>query len=276
MRALLRLKFATDALEESYARLRELEKVRDDLMKMIVHDLKTPLDVVLATLEMVLDNDFGALTEPQARALGDAEARAEELLALIEDLLEVARIEEHTHHAATASRSRRRRCSRRSSTNGALRFKQEGATATVEVADDAPVFRADKVLLKRVLSQPRAERDDATAGRGARSRSRAEPDASGMLDHRRRRWPRHSERIPGNHFPEVRARARGERAACAKLGVGAHLLPLAVESHGGRIWVKSADGEGSTFYVQMPIVPTETPRAMNRTGEFIAPGAVRA
>ena len=53
VRSLLKLKAATDALEDSYRKLRELEKVRDDLMKMIVHDLKTPLTSVLATLEML-------------------------------------------------------------------------------------------------------------------------------------------------------------------------------------------------------------------------------
>src|SRR6476659_5908616 len=77
VRSLLRLKFATDALDDSYRKLRELEKVRDDLMKMIVHDLKTPLTSVLASLEMVLDGDFGVVSEPQRRALGDAEAKAE-------------------------------------------------------------------------------------------------------------------------------------------------------------------------------------------------------
>src|ERR687894_77649 len=63
VRSLLRLKAATDALEAAFRKLRELEKVRDDLMKMIVHDLKTPLTSVLATLEMVLDSDFGPVTE---------------------------------------------------------------------------------------------------------------------------------------------------------------------------------------------------------------------
>ena len=74
VRSLLRLKGATDALEESYRKLRELEKVRDDLMKMIVHDLKTPLTSVLATLEMVGDGDFGevvARAEAGARRCGD-------------------------------------------------------------------------------------------------------------------------------------------------------------------------------------------------------------
>ena len=47
-----------DALEESFRRLRELERVRDDLMKMIVHDLKTPLTSILATLELLGDGDL--------------------------------------------------------------------------------------------------------------------------------------------------------------------------------------------------------------------------
>src|SRR6202035_368977 len=76
VRSLLKLRAATDALEESFRRLRELTKVRDDLMKMIVHDLKTPLTSVLATLEMMRDGDFGAVSEPQARALSDAEGKA--------------------------------------------------------------------------------------------------------------------------------------------------------------------------------------------------------
>src|SRR5678815_332131 len=88
VRSLLKLKAATDALENSYRKLRELEKVRDDLMKMIVHDLKSPLTSVLATLELLSDGDFGKLTDEQKRAVGDAEGKAEDLLTLIEDILE--------------------------------------------------------------------------------------------------------------------------------------------------------------------------------------------
>src|SRR5512133_1241994 len=65
VRSLLKLKSATDALEQSYRTLRELTKVRDDLMKMIVHDLKTPLTSVLATLEMLREGDYGPMAEGQ-------------------------------------------------------------------------------------------------------------------------------------------------------------------------------------------------------------------
>src|SRR5918997_6164143 len=72
VRSLIKLKAATDALEDSLRKLRELEKVRDDLMKMIVHDLKTPLTSILAALEMMLDGAFGPVGDAQRKALGDA------------------------------------------------------------------------------------------------------------------------------------------------------------------------------------------------------------
>ena len=66
VRSLLKLKATTDSLEDALRKLREVEKMRDDLMKMIVHDLKTPLTSVLATLEMMIDGDFGALQRPSS------------------------------------------------------------------------------------------------------------------------------------------------------------------------------------------------------------------
>ena len=151
IQSLLKLKGATDALEESLKRLRELQKVRDDLMKMIVHDLKAPLTSILATLEMMRDGDFGAFSERQARGLSDAEGKAEDLLALIEDLLEVSRIEARTLTLATEQIAPAALLAE-IVYDWQLRFHQEGATATVDAADDAPVFVADKALIKRVLS----------------------------------------------------------------------------------------------------------------------------
>src|SRR5690349_6223286 len=84
VRSLLKLKAATDALEESLRKQRELQKMRDDLMKMIVHDLKTPLTSVLATMEMLLDGDYGSLVQDQKGALTDAQDKSQELLALID------------------------------------------------------------------------------------------------------------------------------------------------------------------------------------------------
>jgi two-component system sensor histidine kinase/response regulator len=274
VRALLKLKGATDALEESLKRLRELQKVRDDLMKMIVHDLKTPLTSVLATLEMARDGDFGALTERQAKALSDAEGKSEDLLALIEDLLEVARIEEQTitlqpEPIAPAA------LLAEIVYDWGLRFTQEGATAMVDVADDAPVFNADKMLLKRVLSNLVQNALTHTAG-PVKLALAARADANGILFTIADDGPG----IPSEYQEIIFRKFERVRAANApkvrSSGLGLTFCRLAVESHGGRIWVKSAEGEGSTFYVQLPLIPVEQPRAINRTGEFVVPATVRA
>jgi two-component system sensor histidine kinase/response regulator len=269
VQSLLKLKGATDALEESLKRLRELQKVRDDLMKMIVHDLKAPLTSILATLEMMRDGDFGAFTDPQSRALSDAEGKAEDLLGLIEDLLEVARIEERTLPLVPEQIAPAALLSE-IVYDWHLRFQQEGATASVDVADDAPVFTADKALVKRVISNLVQNAVNHSPG-PVTLKLAARADAKGILVTVSDDGPgipaeyqeiifRKFEQVYAQHAPRVRSS-----------GLGLTFCRLAVESHGGRIWVTSTEGEGSTFYVQLPLEPKVAVK-LGRTGEYGVPG----
>ncbi|HET7552437.1 MAG TPA: ATP-binding protein [Gemmatimonadaceae bacterium] len=257
VRSLLRLKFATDALEESYRKLRELEKVRDDLMKMIVHDLKTPLTSVLASLEMALDGDFGVVSEGLRRALGDAEAKAEDLLALIEDLLEVARIEETALEldlqplapaALIAELVEEWR----------VRFQQEEAEVSTDVSDDCPVFKADKGLVKRVFSNL-IQNAITHAGSGVKialsARAHEDADGFGVMFTVSDNGPgippeyhevifRKFERVKNPQLPRAR-----------NSGLGLAFCKLVVEAHGGRIWVQSNEGRGSHFHLTLPTEP---------------------
>ncbi len=254
VRSLLKLKAATDALEESLRKQKELEKVRDDLMKMIVHDLKSPLTSIIGAMEMLMDGDFGALAPDQRSALGDAETRAEDLLALIEDLLEVARLEETRlvlHLAPTAP--------------GALltevrhewdvRAQQEGATVTIEVADDAPVIEADQALMRRVFgnlvqnSLTHSARA-VTITLGARRENEGTlftvaDDGVGIPAEYHDIIFRKFEQVKTQHIPRVRSS-----------GLGLAFCKLVVEAHGGRIWVKSGgDMVGSAFHFWLPVRP---------------------
>ncbi|GDX87380.1 hybrid sensor histidine kinase/response regulator [Gemmatimonadota bacterium] len=265
VQSLLKLKGATDALEESLKRLRELQKVRDDLMKMIVHDLKAPLTSILATLEMMRDGDFGAFTEPQSRGLSDAEGKAEDLLGLIEDLLEVSRIEERTLALAPEQIAPAALLSE-IVYDWQLRFQQEGATASVDVADDAPVISADKALIKRVLSNLVQNAVNHSPGPVTIALA-ARRHEGGILFTVTDNGPgipvdyqeiifRKFEQVRAQHAPRVRSS-----------GLGLTFCRLAVESHGGRIWVTSTEGEGSTFFIQLPPEPVEPPRP---TGRYIS------
>jgi two-component system sensor histidine kinase/response regulator len=254
VRSLLKLKAATDALEESARKLKELEKLRDDLMKMIVHDLKSPLTSVLATMEMLMDGDFGQLSPQQRSAMGDAEGKAEDLLALIEDLLEVRRIEET---ALTLNLT--------PIAPGALltetvhewqhRFQQDKATARIEAADDAPVFNADRPLIKRVLGNLIQNSLTHSANAVTLTLS-VRKEGDGVLFTVTDTGPgippeyheiifRKFEQVRTPHVPRVRSS-----------GLGLAFCKLVVESHGGRIWVRSGgEGQGSAFHFSLPVDP---------------------
>jgi two-component system sensor histidine kinase/response regulator len=254
VRSLLKLKAATDALEESLRKLKELEKVRDDLMKMIVHDLKSPLTSIIGAMEMLIDGDFGTLTPEQRGALGDAELRAEDLLALIEDLLEVARLEE-TQMALNLSPTAPGALLIEVRHEWEVRAIQEGAKIGVEVADDAPIIQADQALVKRVFgnllqnSLTHSARA-VTVSLGARKENdgtlfTVADDGVGIPVEYHDIIFRKFEQVKTLHIPRVRSS-----------GLGLAFCKLVVEAHGGRIWVKSGgDMVGSAFHFWLPEHP---------------------
>jgi signal transduction histidine kinase len=257
VRSLLKLKAATDSLEDTLRKLREVEKMRDDLMKMIVHDLKTPLTSVLATMEMLIDGDFGALSAEQRKALADVEGKAEDLLALIGDLLEVSRIEEATmtldlQPIAPAA------LLNEVVHEWSIRFQQENAIATVDVADDAPVFEADRALLKRVLGNL-VQNSLTHSAHAVTLTLSARGEDGGILFTVADNGPG----IPAEYH-EVIFR-KFERVKNPNVlrprssGLGLAFCKLVVDAHGGRIWVQSAgEGKGSAFHFTLPMKPAHS------------------
>ena len=249
VRSLLKLKAATDALEASYLRLRNLEKLRDDLMKMIVHDLKTPLTSVLATLEMLDDGDFGAVTDAQRQAIGDCRGRADELLRLIEDLLEVARLEETTLQIDRAPLAPAQFL-REVIEEWALRFRQAGASATIDVAPGTPTIEADRSLLQRVVANL-LQNAIAHSNTAVTLRLSARPHDEGVLFTVADNGPG----IPPEYHDVIfrkfeRVRTPGLAHGS---GLGLAFCKLAIEAHGGRIWVQSRVGEGAHFHFTIPV-----------------------
>ena len=261
VRSLLRLKTAMDALEETSRKMRELEKLRDDLMKMIVHDLKSPLTSVLATLEMLLDADFGPIGDAQRRALMDAEGKSEDLLTLIEDLLEIRRIEETSitlKPEPIAPAALLNEVTHEWNT----RLRQDGAEATVDVGEDAPVFEADKALLRRVFGNlvqnaithsSHAVKIQLSARReGDHVLFTVADNGPGVPSEYREVIFRKFEQVHAPNTPQMRGS-----------GLGLAFCKLVVGAHGGRIWVQSPEnGQGSAFHFTMPLTQ---PLAASRT-----------
>jgi len=174
---------------------------------------------------------------------------------LIGDLLEVSRLEEATisldlQPIAPAA------LLNEIVHESAIRFQQEHAIATIDVADDAPVFEADKHLLKRVLGNlvQNALTHSATAVTLHLNARRNGTDSilftvadngPGIPQEYHEVIFRKFERAKSPNMPRTRSS-----------GLGLAFCKLVVDAHGGRIWVQSAgEGKGSAFHFSLPTKP---------------------
>jgi two-component system, sensor histidine kinase and response regulator len=253
VRALLRLKTAMDALDESGRRMRELEKVRDDLMKMIVHDLKTPLTTVLATLEILADGDLGPVTGEQAGAIVDMRARGDELLRLIDDLLQVWRIEATSLQLALEEIVPATFVEELMK-EWEYRFRQEKADVSLDIAVDAKPLRGDRGLLRRVFGNL-FQNALTHSGSPVELRVSVREDRRGVLftvADSGTGIPREYQEVIFRKFHRI---PRPNDSHVRGSGLGLAFCRIAVEAHGGRIWVQSEEGEGAAFHVLLPHNP---------------------
>ncbi len=250
VRSLLKLKGATDALEESLRRLREMQRERDDLTRMVVHDLKTPLTSMLATLEMLRDGDFGPLADRAARALSDVEGKAEDLLGLIHNLLDVTRAEQKPLVLAPEPIAPAAFLAELQY-DWALRFRQEQTATAIEVADDAPVFSADKALLKRVFSNL-IQNAITHSPMPVRLTLAARRDGTGILFTVADDGPGIPAEYQETIFAQFTQLSVPNAPRVFSSGLGLAFCRVAMESHGGRISVRS-EGQGSTFSLWLPV-----------------------
>jgi signal transduction histidine kinase len=84
-------------LLEDVTRFRLLDQIKNDLVATASHELKTPLTSVRLALHLLLEEAVGPLTSKQAELLLDARENAERLLAMVNNLLDLARLEQGRH-----------------------------------------------------------------------------------------------------------------------------------------------------------------------------------
>ncbi|MGH7633691.1 MAG: sensor histidine kinase, partial [Gemmatimonadaceae bacterium] len=136
-----------------------------------------------------------------------------------------------------------------------VRFEQERALVSLEVAADAPLIRADRRLLRRVFANLLQNALVHTTRGVAIGLSARRDLAAGVVfavsDSGPGIPPEYQEVIFRKFERVQRADARGGRSS----GLGLAFCKLAVEAHGGRIWVQSTVGRGSQFFVMLPERP---------------------
>jgi signal transduction histidine kinase len=247
----LALRFTTE-LQGSYKRLQELEKLRDDLTHMIIHDLRTPLTSVITGMQSM--EILGDLNPDQQETMGIALDGGETLLGMINDLLDVEKLESGTmqleYSALVAEALIASALAQVSSLAESKRL-----ILLSQAAPGLPNFQGDAGKLTRTLVNLVGNAIKFTPSGGTitiEARLGVEADAIvfAVTDTGEGIPPESFERI-FEKFGQVENRKAGRMMST---GLGLTFCKLAVEAHGGHIAVESTPGQGATFCYSIPLV----------------------
>jgi two-component system phosphate regulon sensor histidine kinase PhoR len=233
-------------LLQDLTRVRELETVRRDFVANVSHELRTPLATLKALVETLQE---GALEDPQAarRFLERMEGEVDRLDRLVGELLELARIESgraplEMAHVAVADIVR--------PPVEDLRplAERSGLSLEVRLDPDLPPVLADVDRMRRVVANlvHNAIQFTPSGGVTVRAEQVGEEVIISVRDTGVGIAPEDLSRIFERFY-----KPRGSRSGGAGLGLA--IARHIVLAHGGRIWAESTEGQGSTFYVALPV-----------------------
>ena len=245
------LRLRARQLREDYRRLQELEALRDDLTHMIVHDLRTPLTSLISGMQAV--RLLGEMNAPQRECFEIAVGGGHTLLGMINDLLDISKMEygalalasEEVALADLTGRAARQVLSLAGQDRKEVRW---------ECPSVLPLLVADGGKLERVLVNLIGNALKFSPDGGCVTVS-IRPDAEERhlvfsVADRGIGIPEEAFIRIFEKFGQVEVGARDRRPST---GLGLTFCKLVVDAHGGRIWVESEVGAGSTFHFTLPL-----------------------
>ena len=227
----------------------ELEHQRDEFFSSVSHDLRTPLAAIKATIGVVLANEPANMPPGLHRLLGNIDLAADEMTQLIEDLLEVARLQSGRVELWRSHLDVREVVQRAVRAVEPL-IVQRSQTLDVQVPDAAVMADVDAERLGRVLSNLLGNAQKYAPEHGhiaVRLNSAPRAVCIAVSDDGPGIPVEQQERIFERFY-----RGRGSAGSVVGTGLGLAIARGLVELHGGTLSVESAPGAGSTFTVHLP------------------------
>lgn len=246
-----RMQRATELAEQALRAREETERLKDDLTSMVVHDLKNPVNGIVMLVQLALRKS-AALPEAHVGHLKQIERTCAEMMRLIQNLLEIAKIEEGKMPVESGVVSVHELIAEVHREYGPV-AAQTGRVLHVEAPPILPELIADRALLKRVLvnlvSNALRHSGSTDVVLAALEPGDADVVTLRVTDHGTGFRP---EDLPHvfEKFRSVRRLATAEPAT--DTGLGLPFCKLAVELMGGRIGVDSTPGAQTSFWLSLP------------------------
>lgn len=237
-----------DELQRNFTRLQEVERLRDDMRNMIVHDLRTPLTGVIVGVEML--EKHGDLNPAQREMMTIATSSGRTLLAMINDLLDVEKMESRKTELNYETLSASILVSE--SVAQLVSLAQESGTEIIcDVPPGLPPFEGDRGKLGRTLVNLAANALKFASGGKVTITATAEAEAIRFSIRDT------GQGIPPESFGRIFEKFGQLDTRITGTGLGLAFCKLAVEAHGGTISVQSTIGAGSEFSFLLPLRRTE-------------------
>jgi signal transduction histidine kinase len=234
--------------------LKQLEELRRDLISMLVHDLKSPLSGIMGGIDYVLQNPGAESGESCRKVLGLARKSSEDLHQMIQNLLDVAKMEEGKLEPRY-ERVRIPALIEECTEPFLLQVQKESKVLRQEVEPDLPEIALDRQLVRRVLVNLMSNAVRHTSSRGTIT-LRAHRASAGIeivvQDDGEGIQPEYRERIFDKFVQAERKRVHLRSGT----GLGLTFCKMAIELHGGKISVESELGKGSAFKFTLPLRET--------------------
>jgi signal transduction histidine kinase len=233
-------------------RFRLLDQVKSDLVATVSHELKTPLTSIRLVVHLLLEETVGSLTPKQAELLLDARDNAERLLSMINNLLDLARIEEGRVKLERVPEPPQAllRCAAEAIKP---RADDKQVALTVEAPDDLPPVAVDVGRMGHALANLLDNALAHTERGGRITLGAARSDRAVVLS-----VADTGAGIPPEHLPHLFERFYRipGRSPEAGTGLGLAIVREIVTAHGGDITCESRQGEGTTFRITLPAAVT--------------------
>src|SRR5918999_6308917 len=246
-----------ELFEELERKGRELEAAsrhKSEFLANMSHELRTPLNAVLGYAELIQDGIYGEVPAKMADVLDRIQQNGRHLLGLINDVLDLSKIEAGQLTLSPVHYSMRELVLDVVSATEALAAEKKLALE-VDVPADLPRGRGDERRLTQVLMNLVSNAIKFTEAGSVSIRASVSDGGFvvAVTDTGVGIAPEDRERI-FEEFQQVDTSSTRKKGGT---GLGLAIARRIVELHGGRIWVDSAPGRGSTFCFTLPIGPQE-------------------
>jgi signal transduction histidine kinase len=237
-------------LRRLYGELETTSRHKSEFLASMSHELRTPLNAIIGFSQVLQQKLFGEVNAKQEEYLEDILSSGNHLLSLINDVLDLSKVEAGQVELEVTDLSLRDTLER-----GVVMVREkattEGVRLSLEVADDIDVVRGDERRLRQVVFNllSNAVKFTPPGGSVAVAAERLGRDVCvSVTDTGSGIAPEDQERI----FEEFQQTDTGA-AQREGTGLGLALSKRLIELHGGRIWVESARGTGSRFSFTLPV-----------------------